>query len=69
MFNQKEYKAHKRDVEIKLKNKIKTTYDYMQIFQTAIMMEEYEYAKAIDECLAARGVDVKETHPYIETLK
>jgi predicted nuclease with RNAse H fold len=69
MFNQKEYKAHKRDVEIKLKNKIKTTYDYMQIFQTAIMMEEYEYAKAIDECLASRGVDVKETHPYIETLK
>jgi hypothetical protein len=69
MFNQKEYKAHKRDVEIKLKNKIKTTYDYMQIFQTAIVMEEYEYAKAIDECLAARGVDVKETHPYIKTLK
>jgi len=49
--------------------KIKTNYDYLEAFKIAILLEDYEYAKAIDECLAEAGVDVKETHKYIETIK
>ena len=67
-FSQSEYKKHKKDVERKLRLKVKTTYDYLEAYKMAIMLEEYELAKAISECLADRNVDVKETHPYIETI-
>jgi hypothetical protein len=69
MFNQKHYKEKKREVERNLRLKIKTNYDYLEAFKIAILLEDYEYAKAIDECLAEAGVDVKETHKYIETIK
>lgn len=68
MWNEQRYLTKKDKVNSELYNGNKKPFDFMMEYKACILVEDYEHARAITECLKLIGVETSDTHQHIEIL-
>ena len=69
MWNEQRYLDKKQKVTYDLSCENKKPFDFMMEYKACIMLEDYEHAKAITECLEPLNYVTSDTHIHIDVLK
>lgn len=68
-WDKERYESVKIKAQSDLTRKLKSPYDYMQIYKQMIADDDFEGAKAVTEVLKPLNYDTADTHNHIPCLK